>query len=200
MRSAEFCVGGWLAGTSWNPTPERPMSRPTQPVEDRIAEYIDLDAESGCWIWTGPTHSGGYPALTVEGRKELVRLLVYRLTFGEPQSSLTRRPQIRMECSQKLCVCPEHMIVLDDAHRELQQLRREIYLDGLRRLQREPKNQKLRRLVSGGYVNWKAAKIIAERQANREAAQSPEVKAIIDSVRRKATITGAAPTQLDGGL
>jgi len=171
------------------------MSKPAQPVEDRIVEHVEYDAETCCWLWTGPMSSSGYPALKIEGRKELLRPLMYREAFGEPPPSKhTSRPQIRMTCKQKTCICPEHMVVLTDKARELQRLRRQIFLEGFRQFQRDPNNPKLRRLVSAGYIAWKAKTIMAERQQAREAAESPEVQAVIDSVRRKATITGAAPT------
>ena len=164
------------------------MPRVAAPVEDRIAENVTVDPSTGCWLWDGPTSSGGYPALKIGGEKELLRPLMYRLAFGEPQSKLTRRPQVRMECKQQSCICPEHMIVMDDAHRELQQLRREIFQEGFRDFTRDPSNPKFRWRVSGKYINWKAAKIMEERQRALEVRQSPAVQAFIDQIRRKAVI------------
>ena len=170
------------------------MSKPATPVEDRIAEHVELDTKTGCWRWVGPTHSSGYPMLKVAGQKELIRPILYRMAFGEPRSKLTARPQVRMECGRQDCVCPEHMVVIDDEHRELLQLRGEIYQQGFRRFRQNPSDPKLRRLVSSGYINWKAKTIMEERRQAREAAKSPEVQVIVNSLRRKATIIGAAPT------
>jgi hypothetical protein len=170
------------------------MARKSRPTAERITEYIATDQASGCWVWTGPLSSGGYPVLKIGGEKALVRPLIYRLARGEPESRFTARPQIRMACGKQPCVNPDHMVVLTDEDRELQQIRQELFLEGRRLMRiRGRDDPRARRRLHPGYIEWRSQKILQGRLAERNAAQSPEVLRILHAIRTREFAQGAVP-------
>jgi len=90
----QFRVGKPLA-------PLRRRSRGT--VEERFDFYARKG--EGCWIWTGPRHSGGYGTLGVEGEKRYAHRVSHELHIGPIPEGLV----IDHICRNKICVNPDHL-------------------------------------------------------------------------------------------
>lgn len=64
-----------------------------------------------CWIWTGPTISGGYALFKFRGQA----IMAHRLSWEMVNRAVPDRP-IRRMCGNLACVNPDHMraLSLDD--------------------------------------------------------------------------------------
>lgn len=69
-----------------------------------LLSRVEVDAESGCWLWTGPRSRLGYPTLKV-GDEHGAHRLAYRLWKGSIPDGLT----IDHLCRVRHCVNPEHL-------------------------------------------------------------------------------------------
>lgn len=81
-----------------------PMQRQYTPAfQERFQRYVEMDDDSGCWIWTGHT-AGGYGRITVGRRGEgLVgaHVAAWEIACGEPVPSGW---MVGHTCDIKLCV------------------------------------------------------------------------------------------------
>ena len=70
----------------------------------RIAAKIAVDADSGCWLWTGSRSTKGYGALKV-GRSPLgAHRVVYGLAYTIPEGM-----EIDHLCRMRRCCNPAHL-------------------------------------------------------------------------------------------
>lgn len=77
------------------------------PDHYRIPNGGDLwsvDAESGCWRWTGSKVSGGYGRLTIDGQNLFAHRRIWELIHGP----LGEFESISCRCRQRDCVNPDH--------------------------------------------------------------------------------------------
>jgi len=87
-------------------------------IAQRIADRIEIDPESGCWIWQGPDsgngRGGGYPRMSLNGQSVAVHRVAYTLAHGY----VPGRKHIDHKCRTRLCVNPdpEHLELV--SHRE----------------------------------------------------------------------------------
>ncbi|QYX76463.1 HNH endonuclease [Streptomyces akebiae] len=55
-------------------------------LPSRIASKIEVDSESGCWLWTGSCNRespSGYGTVAYQGKTQLVHRVVFKLLVGE---------------------------------------------------------------------------------------------------------------------
>ena len=80
-------------------------------LQQKILSNIFKDENSGCWIWKGQIGNSGYGKIKIkdevygtktEGTKE-----VSYMAFIAP---ITQGTIIRQNCTNRLCVNPEHLI------------------------------------------------------------------------------------------
>ena len=84
-----------------------PMSNKTkQRLKDRILTRIIH--EGTCWYWASPNNYG-YPVTKVNGKRIVVRRLVY-LLFKEPLLNLGSKV-IRNTCKNPQCINPDHLVL-----------------------------------------------------------------------------------------
>jgi HNH endonuclease len=73
---------------------------------ERLMQRVEVDAETGCWLWTGSVMPNGYGKLTVpKGRSSLAHRLMYEEVRGEIPEGL----DIDHLCRVRRCVNPDHM-------------------------------------------------------------------------------------------
>lgn len=73
-------------------------------LKAKIESRVEKTA-GGCWLWTRSWGGAGYAQLQVDGKKLMVRRLVYELWRG------TALGQTRLEssCREPRCVAPAHL-------------------------------------------------------------------------------------------
>ncbi|MFF3324934.1 HNH endonuclease signature motif containing protein [Streptomyces sp. NPDC002889] len=81
--------------------------KPKKSVIERIAERIEKDASSGCWIWTGIRNNKGYGRLYIgeSGRQELA----HRLSYEHHVAPIPDGLVLDHTCRNRACVNPEHL-------------------------------------------------------------------------------------------
>jgi hypothetical protein len=74
----------------------------------RFMDKVEIDKETGCWIWTGHIQrkKGGYGTFVLTGeRSGLAHKASYRLFKGDLDNSLL----VPHSCHNTICVAPEHL-------------------------------------------------------------------------------------------
>lgn len=68
----------------------RPAAHQPSDLPSRMASKIEVDPESGCWLWTGSRDRegpSGYGTVSYQGKTDLVHRVVFRLLVGEIQEN-----------------------------------------------------------------------------------------------------------------
>lgn len=103
-----ICKGHY--NQQWRGEPLRPIrkQRKKKMTDDEMAQFIidniDLDQETGCWIWQKAVDSAGYGQIGYQGRLWSVHRLTYKLFVGEliPGMDIDH-----ISCENKRCCSPE---------------------------------------------------------------------------------------------
>lgn len=76
------------------------------PLAVRLARSVVKEA-GGCWTWTGPTGSDGYPRFKVGGRATRLGRVVWEIAHGVdmPTDEVARHT-----CDRPLCLNPAHLV------------------------------------------------------------------------------------------
>lgn len=82
-----------------------------------IAPKLEVDAETGCWIWTGAQNRGGYPSdkgglygrLKRKGVLWYVHRWVYHLLIGPIPAEHDVHHLVEVGCTSTLCCNPRHL-------------------------------------------------------------------------------------------
>lgn len=72
---------------------------------DALAELIEVEPNSGCWIWTGVVLNNGYGQVGYGGRKQSVHRLIYELATGPIPEGLV----LDHLCRNRACCNPRHL-------------------------------------------------------------------------------------------
>jgi len=78
-----------------------------QPIEQRIADRIEPDLNSGCWLWTGALNSHGYGKIWADRRLHRAHRVTYSLFVGEIAPGLV----VCHRCDTPACVNPDHLFL-----------------------------------------------------------------------------------------
>ncbi len=84
-------------------------------IERRVQQRVEVDAETGCWIWAGPTsglqngcrktRGGGYPRMALDG----ATVAVHRVMWVNRNGYIPPKKQIDHKCTNRKCVNPDHL-------------------------------------------------------------------------------------------
>jgi hypothetical protein len=81
-------------------------------LPSRMASKIEVDPESGCWLWTGSRNRqglSGYGTVSYEGKTDLVHRVVFRLLVGEiPEGFQVSHAEPRWPHHTRCCN-PDHL-------------------------------------------------------------------------------------------
>ncbi len=97
-------------GTRRKQTPKtgtKPIGVVTQQDVERFWSKVDLAHDSGCWLWRGSENDNGYGSMRLRSRKAVS---AHRLAFELVHGPLPPDKIIRHTCSNRLCVCPTHLV------------------------------------------------------------------------------------------
>lgn len=83
--------------------PARTLPGPER-LPERVYRRIDVDEDTGCWVWRRP-NGNGYGYIDIDGKRVLVHRLVYETLVGEIPKGL----QIDHLCRNRACTNPEHL-------------------------------------------------------------------------------------------
>lgn len=78
-----------------------------KPFEEKFWPKVEVDPNSGCWLWTGALFPGGYAALGGKGTTTNAHRLAYEHFVGPVPSDMDVDHKCRVRC----CVNPAHMVV-----------------------------------------------------------------------------------------
>jgi len=78
-----------------------------RPLEERLYARIEPDLNSGCWLWSGPTVTGGYGNIGAERRYMLTHRVSWELHCGPiPDGAF-----VCHKCDTPACVNPDHLFL-----------------------------------------------------------------------------------------
>ena len=78
-------------------------------IFQKIMARVEIDRESGCWIWQGPCSGsgsgGGYGRVTISGQTMSVHKVMFTHFFG----IIPGKKQIDHTCERRKCCNPYHL-------------------------------------------------------------------------------------------
>ena len=92
----------------------RKLAPPEMSFEDKFLRYVDMEPNSGCWIWNG-TLSWGYGYYAVNRRTTRAHRVSYKLFRGPIPSGLVLDHLCRVRC----CVNPFHLEIVTQKENSL---------------------------------------------------------------------------------
>ena len=73
---------------------------------NEIMNQIEMEPNSGCWLWTGKGHKFGYGQICYLGKKVEVHRFMYMASNGPIKKGLV----IRHRCNVPECCNPDHLV------------------------------------------------------------------------------------------
>ncbi|MDH3603524.1 MAG: HNH endonuclease [Candidatus Tectomicrobia bacterium] len=87
----------------------------TEKDEERFLSKIEIDYDSGCWLWQAYTNHSGYGQFRL--RKTTVR--AHRVMFATWIGNIPDGYEVDHLCKVRHCVNPKHLTLIDfDGHRQ----------------------------------------------------------------------------------
>lgn len=87
----------------------------------KVMGRVEIDEETGCWLWQGPTsgngRGGGYGRMCLDGQTVAVHRVMATLFMGY----IPGKKQVDHVCRNRLCVNPDHLEIV--THKENQRRR-----------------------------------------------------------------------------
>tara|TARA_R110002020_G_scaffold266483_35_gene481522 strand:+ start:6301 stop:6666 length:366 start_codon:yes stop_codon:yes gene_type:complete len=98
-----------------------------QRIRDKVMSRVEVDAETGCWIWTGATSGSNgrgkdYPRMSLDGATVAVHIAMFVVEHGP----VPPRKQIDHICNRRLCVNPDHLEMVTHLRNQRRRDRRRI--------------------------------------------------------------------------
>lgn len=80
--------------------------RRRRPLLERLQEQYEVNAETGCWEWTGSLNHGGYGQFTIDGVRHPAHRAAWMILVGPDGIDGL---DIDHLCRNRKCVNPEHL-------------------------------------------------------------------------------------------
>jgi hypothetical protein len=103
-----------------------------QRIREKVMARVEIDAATGCWIWTGPTSGSSgrgkdYPRMSLDGATVAVHIAMFVVEHGP----VPPRKQIDHTCKRRLCVNPAHLEMVTHLENQRRRDRRRARMAGL---------------------------------------------------------------------
>lgn len=86
------------------------MRRTVKPLRERLWLRIEVDPETGCWVWQGAKNATGYGRVAMPTGKQGGRTdLVHRVTYEEYVGPIPDGLVIDHLCRRPACCNPQHL-------------------------------------------------------------------------------------------
>ena len=84
---------------------------------NRFLAKINIDSETGCWLWTAATLPGGYGSIGSEGGRKGKTLRAHRVAWELYRGPIPtgRHVLVLHKCDAPRCVNPDHLFLGHDA-------------------------------------------------------------------------------------
>lgn len=81
-----------------------------RPAEERWRDSYEVDPETGCWNWTGPTYKSGHGFISEKDVHRQAHRFVWERVVGPiPEGIVLDHHNPDFGCKNKRCVNPEHL-------------------------------------------------------------------------------------------
>lgn len=82
-------------------------NKPPTSVEGYLLERIEVEPETGCWLWTGALHQQetGYGVACIRQQKYFAHRLAHEVFIGPIPPGF----QVDHLCRVRRCICPDHI-------------------------------------------------------------------------------------------
>ncbi len=81
----------------------------SQRRKERIQDYVDVNAETGCWIWTGCLDVHGYGSTRDPVLQKT--MLAHRLSWLAYRGEIPGQLNVLHKCDVPACVNPDHLFI-----------------------------------------------------------------------------------------
>lgn len=78
-----------------------------KPMIDRLREKTVYDAATQCWLWRGPTKTGGYGKIWSGGKNAAV----HRVSYEDRHGPIPERLCVLHRCDTPACWNPDHLFL-----------------------------------------------------------------------------------------
>jgi len=89
-----------------------------QTIFDKIMDRVEINKDTGCWNWKGPTsgngRGGGYGRMSLDGQTVATHIVMFTNFYG----FVPGKKQIDHKCRNRLCCNPDHLEMV--THRQNQ--------------------------------------------------------------------------------
>jgi len=89
----------------------------------KFKEKVKIDAESGCWVWTGSRHPKGYGHFSLYGRKFYSHRYIMEFLYGPIPVDM----ELHHKCGRRECVNPQHLEIVTHAENMKEAVRKRMW-------------------------------------------------------------------------
>jgi hypothetical protein len=141
----EVQARGWCAKHYWR-FRQHGSVEGGAPLAERFWSHVDVDDETGCWLWRGGANQNGYGQITVNYKKWTASRYAWLLDSGEDPGEAF----VCHTCDTPLCVNPAHLFLGDAQTNSLDAMKKGRLRSGTQRL--TPRDvQRIRQLRDKGW-------------------------------------------------